>query len=145
MNGMAAERKCQLFGLIAMEMARVDSSIATFLACTTLSMGSHLSGRFRRTKQKWLPPMARWENWLLRLDSLSSALEASGGLTTTAKRDGDAWILNGQKNWIGNSPWCDISIIWGVISPTTKSRHLIVEKQTHTGFTSKKIQNKIRS
>jgi len=37
---------------------------------------------------------------------------AGGGLTTTAKREGDTWILNGQKRWIGNAPWCDISIIW---------------------------------
>src|SRR5215471_2634231 len=37
---------------------------------------------------------------------------ASGGLMTTAKREGDAWILNGQKRWIGNAPWCDLSIIW---------------------------------
>src|SRR5689334_23514848 len=37
---------------------------------------------------------------------------ASGGLLTTAKRDGDTWILNGEKKWIGNSTWCDISIVW---------------------------------
>ena len=37
---------------------------------------------------------------------------AAGGLTTTAKKDGDSWVLNGQKKWIGNAPWCDISIIW---------------------------------
>jgi glutaryl-CoA dehydrogenase len=37
---------------------------------------------------------------------------ATGGLLTTAKRDGDTWVLNGQKKWIGNSPWCDISVIW---------------------------------
>src|SRR5258708_16907878 len=36
---------------------------------------------------------------------------ASGGLPTTAKREGDNWIINGQKRWISNAPWCDISII----------------------------------
>jgi glutaryl-CoA dehydrogenase len=37
---------------------------------------------------------------------------ASRGLMTTAKKESDTWVLNGQKKWIGNSPWYDVSIIW---------------------------------
>ena len=37
---------------------------------------------------------------------------ASGGLLTTARREGDTWILNGQKKWIGNSTWGDLTINW---------------------------------
>src|ERR1700675_5108663 len=52
----------QLFGLIAMEMARVDSSIATFFGVHNgLAMGSIYLGGSQQQKQKWLPPMARWE------------------------------------------------------------------------------------
>ena len=64
-------------------------------------------------KQKWLPPMARMEK--VGCFALTEPLVGSGtraGLTTTAKREGDTWILNGQKRWIGNAPWCDISIVW---------------------------------
>ena len=52
----------QLFGLIAMEMARFDSSIATFFGVHNgLAMGSIYLGGSEEQKQKWLPPMARWE------------------------------------------------------------------------------------
>ncbi len=107
-----------LFGLVAMEMSRFDSSIATFFGVHNgLAMGSIYLGGSEEQKQKWLPPMARWEK--IGCFGLTEPLVgsgASGGLTTTAKREGDTWIINGQKKWIGNSPWCDISIIWGLIT-----------------------------
>src|SRR6267142_2016309 len=119
-----------LFGLIAMEMARVDSSIATFFGVHNgLAMGSIYLGGSEEQKQKWLPPMARWEK--IGCFGLTEPLVgsgASGGLTTTAKRDGDTWILNGQKKWIGNSPWCDISIIWARDVADNQVKAFIVEK-----------------
>ena len=36
----------------------------------------------------------------------------AGGLTTTTRRDGDEWILHGQKKWIGNATFADYIIIW---------------------------------
>jgi len=88
-----------LFGLIAMEMARFDSSIATFFGVHNgLAMGSIYLGGSEEQKQKWLPPMARWEK--IGCFGLTEPLVgsgASGGLTTTAKREGDTWIINGQK------------------------------------------------
>src|SRR5437588_2993615 len=68
---------------------------------------------------------------------------ASGGLTTTAKREGDAWVLNGQKKWIGNSPWCDLSIIWARDVADNQVKGFIVENKTTPGFSVEKIQNKI--
>ena len=68
---------------------------------------------------------------------------ASGGLTTTAKREGDTWVLNGQKKWIGNSPWCDISIIWARDVADNQVKGFIVENKTTPGFSVEKIQNKI--
>src|SRR5882724_4719269 len=78
-----------------------------------LAMGSIYLGGSEEQKQKWLPPMARMEK--IGCFGLTEPLVgsgAAGGLLTTAKRDGDTWILNGEKKWIGNAPWCDISIIW---------------------------------
>src|SRR6266446_4718263 len=101
-----------LAGLVAMEMARVDASIATFFGVHSgLAMSSIYLGGSEEQKQKWLPPMARFEK--IGCFGLTEPLVgsgASGGLTTTAKREGDTWIINGQKKWIGNSPWCDIAI-----------------------------------
>jgi len=68
---------------------------------------------------------------------------ASGGLTTTAKREADTWVLNGQKKWIGNSPWCDISIIWARDFADNQVKGFIVENKTTPGFSVEKIQNKI--
>jgi alkylation response protein AidB-like acyl-CoA dehydrogenase len=135
----------QLFGLVAMEMARVDSSIATFFGVHNgLAMGSIYLGGSEEQKQKWLPPMARLEK--IGCFGLTEPLVgsgASGGLTTTAKRDGDTWTLNGQKKWIGNSPWCDISIIWARDLADNQVKAFIVENKTTPGFKVEKIQNKI--
>src|SRR5437588_5548629 len=135
----------QLFGLIAMEMARFDSSIATFFGVHNgLAMGSIYLGGSEEQKQKWLPPMARWEK--IGCFGLTEPLVgsgASGGLTTTAKREGDTWIISGQKKWIGNSPWCDISIIWARDVADNQVKGFIVENKNTPGFSVEKIQNKI--
>src|SRR5438045_3846842 len=68
---------------------------------------------------------------------------ASGGLTTTAKRDGNTWVLNGQKKWIGNAPWCDLSVIWARDVADNQVKAFIVENKTTPGFSVEKIQNKI--
>ena len=133
------------FGLVAMEMARFDSSIATFFGVHNgLAMGSIYLGGSEEQKQKWLPPMARLEK--IGCFGLTEPLVgsgASGGLTTTAKREGDTWILNGQKKWIGNSPWCDVSIIWARDVADNQVKGFIVENKTTPGFSVEKIQNKI--
>ena len=68
---------------------------------------------------------------------------ASGGLTTTAKREGDTWILNGEKRWIGNAPWCDVSIIWARDVGDNQVKGFIVENKSTPGFSVDKIENKI--
>jgi alkylation response protein AidB-like acyl-CoA dehydrogenase len=134
-----------LFGLIAMELARVDSSIATFFGVHSgLAMGSIYIVGTEEQKQKWLPPMARMEK--IGCFGLTEPLVGSGtggGLTTTAKREGDTWVLNGQKRWIGNSPWCDISIIWAKDVADNQVKGFIVENKTTPGFSVEKMQSKI--
>jgi glutaryl-CoA dehydrogenase len=103
-----------LLGFVQMEMARVDPSFSTFMGVHNgLAMGSIYIDGSEDQKQKWLPPMARLDK--IGCFGLTEPLVgsgASGGLTTTAERKGDGWILNGEKRWIGNAPWCDVSIIW---------------------------------
>jgi alkylation response protein AidB-like acyl-CoA dehydrogenase len=134
-----------LFGLVAMELARFDASIATFVGVHSgLAMGSIYLGGSEEQKKKWLPPMARMEK--IGCFGLTEPLVgsgASGGLTTTAKREGDTWILNGQKKWIGNAPWCDVSVIWARDLADDQVKAFIVENKTTPGFTVGKIQNKI--
>src|SRR6266481_3537354 len=66
-----------------------------------------------------------------------------GGLTTTAKRDGDTWVLNGQKKWTGNSPWCDLTIIWARDLGDNQVKGFIVENKSTPGFSVEKIEHKI--
>src|SRR5580700_8876002 len=134
-----------LMGFIMMEIARVDPSFSTFFGVHNgLAMGSIYLGGSEEQKQKWLPPMARWEK--IGCFGLTEPLVGSGtsgGMLTTAKRDGDTWILNGEKKWIGNAPWCDLSIIWARDLADNQVKAFIVENKTTPGFKVEKIQNKI--
>jgi alkylation response protein AidB-like acyl-CoA dehydrogenase len=133
-----------LTGLVAMEMARTDVSITTFFGVHVgLAMLSIYIDGSEEQKQKWLPPMARWEK--IGCFGLTEPLVGSGtaaGLTTTAKKEGDTWVLNGQKKWIGNAPWCDISIIWARDVADNQVKGFIVENKTTPGFSVEKIKDK---
>src|SRR3984885_6570758 len=135
----------KLFGFVAMELARVYASFCPFFGVHSgLAMGSIYLDGSEEQKQKWLPPMARFEK--IGCFALTEPLVGSGtggGLMTTAKREGDTWILNGQKRWIGNAPWCDISIIWARDLADNQVKGFIVENKTTPGFSVEKIQNKI--
>src|SRR6266566_145797 len=134
-----------LWGSIAMEFARVDPSLATFLGVHAgLAMGSIYLGGSEEQKQKWLPPMISLEK--IGCFGLTEPLVGSGtsaGMTTTAKREGDTWVLNGEKKWIGNSPWCDISIIWARDLADDQVKAFIVENKTTPGFSVEKITDKM--
>ena len=133
-----------LVGFAQMEAARVDPSFATFLGVHNgLAMGSIYIDGSEEQKQKWLPPMARFEK--IGCFGLTEPLVgsgASGGLTTTAKREGDTWTLNGEKRWIGNAPWCDVAIIWARDLSDNQVKGFIVENKTTPGFSVEKIENK---
>src|SRR6201985_339489 len=119
-----------LLGFVQMELARVDPSVATFIGVHVgLAMGSIYIDGSEEQKQKWLPQMARFEK--IGCFGLTEPLVgsgASGGLLTTAKRERDTWILNGEKRWIGNAPWCDVSVIWARDLPDNQVKGFIVEK-----------------
>jgi glutaryl-CoA dehydrogenase len=135
----------QLFGFVAMELARTDPSIGTFWGVHDgLAMGSIYLDGSEAQKQKWLPPMARMEK--IGCFGLTEPLVGSGsggGLLTTARRDGDTWVLNGEKKWIGNAPWCDVSIIWARDEADNQVKGFIVENKTTPGFSVEKIEHKI--
>jgi alkylation response protein AidB-like acyl-CoA dehydrogenase len=134
-----------LLGFVQMEIARIDPSFSTFMGVHIgLAMGSIYIDGSEEQKQKWLPPMARFEK--IGCFGLTEPLVgsgASGGLTTTAKREGDSWVLNGEKRWIGNAPWCDVSVIWARDLADNQVKGFIVENKTTPGFSVEKIENKV--
>jgi glutaryl-CoA dehydrogenase len=131
-------------GFLAMEIARIDCSLATFFGVHSgLAMGSIFLCGSEEQKEQWLPQMARLEK--IGSFGLTEPLVgsgASGGLLTTAKRDGDHWILNGEKKWIGNATWGDLTIIWARDVEDNQVKGFIVENKT-PGFRAEKIQNKM--
>jgi len=133
-----------LSGYLMMELGRVDCSIATFIGVHSgLAMGSIYVCGSEEQKQRWLPPMARMETiGSFGLTEPEVGSGAAGGLMTTARRDGDEWVLNGQKMWIGNATWCDICIVWARDEADNQVKGFIVEKGT-PGFATEKIRHKI--
>ena len=137
-------RSPMLDGFIAMELARVDSSIATFLGVHGgLAMGSIYLCGSEEQKQHWLPQMHRMEKigaFGLTEPEVGSAV--AGGLTTTSRRDGDSWVLNGQKKWIGNATFADVTVIWARDEADNQVKGFLVEKGT-PGFTAEKMEGKM--
>ncbi len=133
-----------LDGLIAVEMARIDPSIATFFGVHSgLAMGSIYLCGSEEQKQQWLPVMRRMEKiGAFGLTEPDVGSGASGGLTTTARREGDEWVLNGQKKWIGNATFADVTIIWARDEADNQVKGFLVEKGT-PGFTATKMEDKM--
>lgn len=131
-------------GIIASEFGRIDPSIATFLGVQSgLAMGSIYMCGSDAQKQEWLPAMQQLKK--IGAFGLTEPLVGSGtagGLTTTCKREGDKWVLNGQKKWIGNSTFSDITIIWARDLDDQQVKGFIVRKE-NPGFAVEKIKGKM--
>ncbi len=100
-------------GIVARELARADGSLNTFFGVHSgLAMGAiDLLGSDEQ-KARWLPPMARLDK--IGAFGLTEPEHGSDSvsLETAARRDGDEFILNGAKRWIGNASFADVVIIW---------------------------------
>jgi glutaryl-CoA dehydrogenase len=133
-----------LDGMIAMEIARTDSSVATFFGVHSgLAMGSIYLCGSEEQRERWLPAMARMEKiGAFGLTEPDVGSGAAGGLTTTARRDGDEWVLNGEKKWIGNATFADYVVIWARSLEDGQVKGFVVEKGT-PGFTTTKMRDKI--
>jgi glutaryl-CoA dehydrogenase len=133
-----------LDGMVAMELARTDSSIATFFGVHSgLAMGSIYLCGSEEQKQRWLPAMARLEKiGAFGLTEPEVGSGAARGLTTTARRDGDEWVLNGQKKWIGNATFADYVVIWARDVEDNQVKGFVVEPPT-PGFSTTKMRDKI--
>jgi alkylation response protein AidB-like acyl-CoA dehydrogenase len=131
-------------GMIAMELSRGDASISTFMGVHGgLAMGTIYLCGSEEQKERWLPPMARMELiGAFGLTEPDSGSDVARGLRTTARREGDTWVLNGQKKWIGNASFADLTMIWARDVETDRVLGFVVEKDT-PGFTTVDLEDKI--
>ena len=137
-------RSTLLDGLIMMELARIDCSVATFHGVHSgLAMGSLYLCGSEEQKRRWLPAMQRAEKiGAFGLTEPEVGSGAARGLTTTAECRGDHWILNGRKRWIGNATFADLTVIWARDVADGQVKGFVVEKGT-PGFATEKMQHKM--
>lgn len=100
-------------GLVMTELARGDGSVkSTFSAHSSLAMGTIAMLGSEEQRQRWLPPMSRMDTMgafaLTEPDHGSDAV----ALESSARRDGDEWIINGHKKWIGNATFAAVIVFW---------------------------------
>jgi glutaryl-CoA dehydrogenase len=130
-------------GWVALELARVDASLATLVGMQNgLVMGSIAVAGSQEQRDEWLPRLASGE--LLGAFGLTEPLSGSDsaqGLRTVARRDGDTWVINGAKRWIGNGSISDITVIWAKDAEDGQVKGFIVPTTT-PGYAAKRIENK---
>ena len=129
-------------GLVTMELSRGDGSIGTFVGVQAgLAMRSIASCGSEEQKQRWLPPMARLE----RIGAFALTEPDHGSdsvsLETTARRDGDCWVLDGHKKWIGNGTIADVVVVWARDTADGRVKGFLVEKGT-PGYQARRIERK---
>ncbi|RLI75392.1 acyl-CoA dehydrogenase [Archaeoglobales archaeon] len=119
------------FGLICQEVERVDSALRSFVAVTSgLVMYPIWQFGSEEQKQKYLPKLAKGK--IIGCFGMTEPNYGSdpGSMETSAKRDGDEWILNGSKTWITEADIADIAIVWARDVEDKKIKGFIVEKGT---------------
>ena len=118
-------------GLVNMELHRGDGSLGTFLGVQSgLAMKSiDLLGSDEQ-KQRWLPA---WRSSRASAPSRSPSREHgsdSVALETSARRDGDGWVLDGAKRWIGNGSIADVVVVWARSAEDGQVKGFLVERDT---------------
>ena len=129
------------YGLAAMELEAGDSGLRTFVSVQgSLVMTAIRKFGTEAQKQRWLPGMAAGE--LIGCFGLTEPGAGSdpSGMTTTARRDRDYWILSGAKRWIGLASIADIAVIWARTDDGI--RGFLVPTGT-AGFTATPIEPKL--
>jgi glutaryl-CoA dehydrogenase len=128
-------------GLVAAEWARADGSIGTFYGVHSfLAMQSIALLGSEEQRERWLPAMARMEK--IGAFGLTEPKHGSDavGLETSARRDGDSYVLDGQKKWIGNGSIADHVLVWARGEDGAVGGY-VVEKGT-PGFTARVMTGK---
>lgn len=131
-------------GWIALEMSRVDASVSTFAAVQNgLVAGSIGVAGSPEQRAEWLPRLADCSViGAFGLTEPLSGSDASKGLATTARREGDEWVLDGEKRWIGNATHADVVVVWARDVADGEVKGFIVPTSSE-GYSVAKIERKI--
>ncbi|MGF1466252.1 MAG: acyl-CoA dehydrogenase family protein [Sandaracinaceae bacterium] len=101
------------YSLAMQEIARADASVAVTMAVTNMVGEVIVQFGSAEQRRRYVPALATGR---LRAGSFAlSEPEAGsdpGSMRTTARRDGDGWVLDGQKQWITSGPFADVFVVW---------------------------------
>src|SRR5882724_2832158 len=129
------------YGLLMQELERGDSGLRSFASVQgALVMYPIFTYGSVGQKERWLPKLQTGE--VLGCFGLTEPDFGSNpaGMRTTARKDGDAWILNGEKTWITNGTVADVAVVWARAEDGI--RGFLVERGT-PGFTASDIHGKL--
>src|SRR3954467_14460200 len=129
------------YGVACRELEAVDSGLRSFVSVQgSLAMFAIHRWGSDEQKDEWLPRMATGE--LLGCFGLTEPDAGSdpGSMRTRARRDGDDWVLHGQKMWITNGSIADVAVVWA--NTDEGVRGFLVPKDT-PGFTTQEIHKKL--
>jgi glutaryl-CoA dehydrogenase len=130
------------YGLVMQELERADSGVRSFVSVQgALSMYPILAFGSEEQKQKWLPRLQSGEAvgcfGLTEPDFGSNP----AGMRSTARRDGDGWVLNGEKTWITNGTMADVAVVWARTEAGGAVNGFLVERGAK-GYTTSDIHGK---
>jgi glutaryl-CoA dehydrogenase len=129
-------------GLVHLELNRGDGSLGTFLGVQAgLAMQSIAMLGSEEQKQRWLPSMAQLTT--IGAFALTEPTHGSDsvGLETSARREGDTWVINGEKKWIGNGTIADVVVVWARNVADGQVKGFLVEKGA-SGYEARRIDGK---
>ena len=131
-------------GILHAEATRADTSIATFMGVHDgLFTGSIEALASQEQQDAWLPEIYSLKKiGAFGLTEPLGGSDVAGGTRTTARRDGDNWILNGAKRWIGNATFSDWVVIYARDVDDNQVKGFLVDTRTE-GYSAVKIENKI--
>jgi glutaryl-CoA dehydrogenase len=129
------------YGLVCQELEAGDSGLRSFVSVQgSLAMFAIWRFGSEEQKQEWLPRMAAGEAIGCFGLTEPDAGSDPGSMRTTAKRDGDDWVLNGTKMWITNGSLSDVAVVW---ARTDEGIRGFVVPAGIDGFTTQDIHQKM--
>lgn len=145
LGGLQTDGTSKLFkGLIYVEVARADVSLSALVGIhNELIVGMIEELGSAEQKERWLPGLTAFTQLgAFALTEPEHGSDIAGGLETWATRDGEEWVINGAKRWIGTATIADFALVWARDGADQHIKGFIVETD-RPGYTATKIANKI--
>lgn len=131
-------------GLLIAELARADASLATFFMIhhDLFVESLHDFGTADQRARYLDDAAALRTTGAFALTEPGHGSDVAKGMDTRARREGDSWVVNGAKRWIGNGTFCEHMLLWALDEDTGTVRGFILDTSL-AGVTTSRIENKI--